>query len=222
MSGRSYGATWRTSEPRRADAVEQDIRAELEAHLALRADAEVAEGCAPDDARARATEAFGDFEGVVEQCRRVRLEEMYVMQNATMVLMAATVAAVLFLAGATFAWRQDTHATLEELRAEVSTLNASLGVEPSLADGALPMFAGAQTPREIVFRVGDRVSYLDATYASGISGDVIVARDGKVLLEDIGWFHLEGLTRAEAERELSEAYAALYADAPDIKLLLEE
>lgn len=218
MSARSDGVVWGASDARRAEAVEQDIRAELEAHLALRAEDEVGQGRAPEEARARAAEAFGDFERVVEECRRVRLREVYLMQSATMALMAATVAAVLLLAGATFAWRQDTHATLEELRTELSSLNAAVHGPASGASGVERATEPAE-PREIVLRVGDTVSYCDSL--SGVSGTGKIARDGELLLPDVGWFHLEGLSRPAAERALTEAFLAYYEDV-DIKLELVE
>ena len=83
----SLGLFLKPPDPRPAGEIDDDIEAELRAHIELRArDNAVEEGLSTDAARRRAEEQFGNVEQIRSACRRIQLGERIVLQRINLAL----------------------------------------------------------------------------------------------------------------------------------------
>jgi len=183
-------------------AIERDVEAELAAHLALAAEALEAEGHAPGEARALARERFGDLERVRRECLRIRLGGSHAMKIALLVSNLVLVAALL----------------VALLVARAQHVRAQEAMERAMNAQAVALEAAerardAATPHgPVVVEVGDVIETFDQHRQVDFSEQVAVQPDGKVLLHDVGWVEVAGLTREGVENRLTEAYAPYYQD----------
>ncbi len=211
---------------RSVDDVDGEIREELELHLALRTEANIAAGMDPDAARRDAEARFGDVEKIRRSCRRVQLGERIMLQRAKTALLGVLVIAVGFLAVDSYLMRRETTASMVRMSSAMNEMTWALrGEEPPAFEArglvTLPELFASRQPREVVIRVGDQLKIQDFNNV-GLDITERVARDGMVLVPDVGWVPVAGLTRAEVEKTLSEAYAPFYASPPDVKVKVVE
>jgi protein involved in polysaccharide export with SLBB domain len=194
-------------------AVARDVEAELAAHLELAAEALQGEGHAPEAARRLARERFGDLDRVRRECLSVRLGGIHVMKKLLVVVNLVLLAALAAAAG--FAYLGHTRAVLameqaqlalEQARAEAARAEA-LAVDVSRLQAAV-----APALEAVVVEVGDVIEILDQHRIVDLSEQALVQPDGKVLLHDVGWIDVVGLTREQVEQRLAEAYAPYYQD----------
>lgn len=87
----------RLPDPRPIGEIEEDIRAELEFHLEMRAQDNVRAGMPLDEARADALRRFGDFDRIRRTCRRIQLGDRIMLQRIQAVLTAVLLVAVVVL-----------------------------------------------------------------------------------------------------------------------------
>lgn len=178
-----------------ARAVDADIRAELESHLALCEDHLIAEGCSPRHARELARLRFGDFERTARACRRQKLKGPLMLQRLHLATTALLAAVVVW-----FGYRaQENARVVAALQSTDASSRAALPLEPVIVE----------RNDAIVLRSPGR---------SELQGvDSMVDSDGTVLLPELGHVFLAGMTRDEAEATLREAYAP-YFDGLDLHI----
>jgi protein involved in polysaccharide export with SLBB domain len=184
-------------------AVARDVEAELDAHLELAAEVLEAEGRTPDEARALARERFGDMERIRRDCMRIRTGGNHAMKIALLVSNVVLVAALL----------------VSLLIARAQHVRAQEAMERALEAQAAALQAERQgraaTPPvvdHVVVEVGDVIETFDQHRNIDFSERAVVQPDGQVLLHDVGWIEVAGLTRQEVELHLTEAYADYYQD----------
>lgn len=191
--------------------LEEDVRLELEAHLALAAEDELRRGCAPAEAERRARERFGDPIPVHAACVREKALERILMQRLLLVLVVLLTVAVGFLAAHTHAMRRDTERTLARLE---DALLRSPGVALRGDDG-LPAYIPTPRPipsTEIVVQVGDVLELVELLHNKDLNGErVLVHEDGRVLLPHHGWLQVAGLNQPEVEALLQQTYEQYYS-----------
>jgi len=181
--------------------VEADIRAELEAHLALSEEALRAEGRTHDEAESEARERFGDLERTLRACRRVRLGGRLMLVRIQWVLIALLAASTVAFA---FYGRQSS------ARAAVQARMAMEDARQSMA--ALASARSREPVEAIVVRVGDVLETFDRSRMRDIGTQTSVQRDGQALFPEIGWIEVAGKTRQEVEGLLTTAYRSVYED----------
>lgn len=166
-------------------AVDADIRAELESHLALCEDHLIAEGCSPRHARELARLRFGDFERTARACRRQKLKRPLMLQRLHLATTALLAAAVVW-----FGYRaQENARVVAALQSSETSSREALPLEP------------------VVVERDDTIVLLD-DYNHELQAEMsYVESDGTVLLPVIGRVFLAGMTREEAEELLRDAYA---------------
>jgi Bacterial Ig-like domain len=94
----SIAAQLPTADRRSIRDVEQEIRDELEVHLAMRTDELRQRGLPPAEARAAAVARFGDVERIRRACRKALLGERIMLQRLQVALIAVLLLAVIVLA----------------------------------------------------------------------------------------------------------------------------
>lgn len=174
-----------------------DVRAEIAFHLELLAEDHRARGLDPEAARRAAEADFGDPEEIIRQCQRFHgrkhamLQKFHVAFSVVMLIALAVLTlqnrALVARSEAAMARSMDSMSMLSELR--------------------------QRTPvDEIVIAVGDEVEIREA-FSNFDPVRARVARDGKLLLPGIGWLHVAGLTRAEAEKRATDRCTEYYQEA---------
>lgn len=186
----------------RATRLDAEIRAELDHHLELAAEALREEGFAPAAAEREARRRFGDYDHVRRACLRANLRGTVMLRR----LHAATTI-LLFLSVLWLVWVNAVER--ERLRAAAQETHERL-------QSAL---AARETPGELVLEVGDRVTFVDP-YNPELATTEEVALDGHVLVPGAGWIPVAGLSRPEAERTVTEALRPYYREV-DVKLKVE-
>ena len=188
-------------------AIERDVEAELAAHLALSAEALEDEGHPADEAQRLARERFGDIGRIRRECLRARLGGIHAMKK---LLIASNVVLLLALAAALLMMRAQTaraRAAMEQAMA------AEMDARAQAAAAAQQAELAARVPVvRITVEVGDEIETLDRHHRIDFGERAIVQPDGKVLLHDVGWIAVHGLSREEVEQRLTEAYAPYYED----------
>jgi len=101
--------------------VEQEIRDELEFHLAMRADELVQRGLPAAEARAAAADRFGDVERIRRVCRKVLLGERIMLQRLQVALIVALLFAVIALAYQVYS----TQRTMAEVSDQLAQLRSA-------------------------------------------------------------------------------------------------
>ena len=121
----------RPPDPRPLREIEADVDEELRFHLDASAQALADEGLDGDAARAEALRRFGDVDQVRRACVRTTLGERLVLQRIQFVLIAALLAAVVFLLVSNRAATAQAQAAAERARtlALMAELQARLAVE---------------------------------------------------------------------------------------------
>ena len=185
-------------------AVERDVEAELEAHLAQAAAELEAGGTAPDDARRMARERFGDLERIRAECLRIRMGGMHAMNK----LLVGALVAVSFALLATLAasYTLYTRARMAQEVAMAAQVEARYA-----ADRAREVEAQAQ-PQEISVEIGDALELVESHGYFARSQNPVVQRDGKVLIPDVGWVDVAGLTREQVEQRLRKSLEPFYEE----------
>lgn len=183
--------------------VEAEILEELRFHVDTRIENNIAAGMDPDEARRDAEARFGDFDRIRDACRWVQLGERIMIQRIHFALTVVLVAALAFVGLEFFSLRESVH-------------RMSVGQGPMMR----PLF-GLGSGAEIHIGIGDQLEVLDFGQNELVATEK-VALDGKVLLPELGWVDLVGLSREEAEKELSERYRPYFAHEPDIKIRVEK
>ena len=120
----------RAPDPRPVALVDEEIREELEFHLAMQAEANQQAGLSPVEARAKALDRFGSPEKIAKQCRQVRIGDRIVLQRLHAALTAALVVAVVWLGYALYRRQQANETAMEQLRAKLATIES----QPQEAD----------------------------------------------------------------------------------------
>jgi hypothetical protein len=193
------------------DTVEAAVRAELEHHLACAAQDLIADGHAPEAARREAARRFGDLEAVRRECVRIQTRGDLMRKRLHLALTTVLALGVAYLV---LAQRQTT------MRARLEAEHAR-----ELAAQLQDRLQERQRPgpvEHIVIGVGDELGLVDFTQSNTLylpGNSMRVAADGKVLVPDVGWIHVAGLTREEAEARLTEALAP-YHDGIDVKVIV--
>lgn len=123
----SFVGRFSAADPRSISAVEQEIREELEFHLAMRTEELVRDGMSADDARAAAEAQFGNFDCVYRSCRHALLGDRIMFQR----LQTGTIAALL-LAVVALAYHSHSSQSANQLAiAEMATQLAALRSAPA-------------------------------------------------------------------------------------------
>jgi len=95
------------------------------------------------------------------------------------------------------------HSRIDALLAEVGQLQV-VASSAAMPDQSLPS-------THPTIRIGDTVRITD-DYNPELNAEKGVAADGKILVPDVGWIHVVGLTREEAEGRLQEACDPFFVD----------
>ena len=187
--------------------IERDVEAELAAHLELAAEALEVAGHAPEEARQLARHRFGDLGRIRNECLSVRLGGIHAMKKLLVVSNLVLVALLLISLLVARAQHVRAQEALQVAMVEAERARALAAQTAEQARGA------AATPVEhIVVEVGDLLETFDQHRNIDFSEQAAVQADGKVLLHDVGWVDVAGLTREEVEQRLTEAYAPYYKD----------
>ena len=163
-------------------AVEADIRAELESHLALCEEELIAEGCTPEHARELARLRFGNFERTARACRNQKLRGTLMLQRIHLITTACLFAAVVW-----FGLQAHSNARI------VAALKSG-----EVARAPLPL-------EEVILNRGDSI-ILTFSYNPEYNTIAKLDIDGTVLLQNLGHVLLAGKTRAAAEEYLRAQY----------------
>jgi hypothetical protein len=108
-------AVLRLPETRPIGQVEEEIRDELDFHLAMRTEENLKQGLSPDAAHADALRRFGDLGRVYRDCRRTLLGERIMLQRLQTLLMVVLLAAVAALGLQFYRWRQNQDALIAQM-----------------------------------------------------------------------------------------------------------
>jgi len=185
------------------DAIERDVRAELEAHLEHAIVDRVESGLDPESARLEAHEVFGDYDGTVHACVRQKLGGRLMWAK----IHVAVTAVLLVGLGLTI---HRSYAMQEQLQLEAQEARA-IAVE----------FAERKEPREIRLGVGDRITVI-STYHQDLTQKTFVEQDGTALFPPAGRLHVHGLTRGQLEELLNESFAAFYTAPVEVYVRVEQ
>jgi len=186
-------------------AIEADIRAELESHLALAQDELIASGSDEESAQELALERFGNFERTVRACRRQKLKEKIMLQRLQFTATLALLGAVAY-----FGVRAERLANLLEPMA------AQAEVEEPDRFNNVPFTPAAAGP--VIVQIGDSIEVRSSRYST-LRATESVASDGTVLLTELGHVQVIGKTRIEVEEQLRLEYEPYYGD--DVELFVK-
>lgn len=141
----ALGAFARPPDPRPTRAVVDDIAAELDFHLAMRAAELERAGLAPAAAAEEARRRFGDRAVIERQCRQTQLGERIMLQRFQVAVLIVVVAALGGLLWQNRSLQQDYARTVDALRAQIAELgkNATEKSPAPIAAVTLPTFPRA-------------------------------------------------------------------------------
>ena len=197
----------RSADPRFLGGIEEDVRLEIEAHLAMRTEDNIAAGMNPAAARRDAEQRFGDVEAIARACEKNWSGGRTMLQRIHVVVSIAL--------AATLVWMLAENRKLEAVGAASRMMAEERAAHLQAAEDELR--AKYEPAGDLVFRVGDRVEL------RGINNMVeVVQRDGNLLLPDIGWFHVAGRARSEVEAELMKKYKDLSGEDLPLNLVVVE
>jgi hypothetical protein len=186
--------------------LDEDVRLEIEAHLAMRTEDNVAAGMEPAAARRDAERRFGDVEAIARACREPWIGGRIMLQRAFLVVTLVLALGIAWM----FLQNRRLVAQTEQARAVAMERTAvALQAERELR-------LQYETSGDLVFRVGDRVDI------RGFSADIVevVQRDGKLLVPDVGWLDVAGRPRTEVEAELRQALEPYWEHVPTVNLVV--
>lgn len=195
-----------------AEAVDADIRAELEAHLELAEEALRGEGRTPEEARREARERFGDFERTLRACRRERMGGRLMLVRIQWVLIALLTLSTLGLA----LYGRD--------RAVDMAMQRDLAMAQAAEAHAMRLELqqrGRREPvAEIVVGVGDKL-VVQCPRNPGPNHVAEVQLDGQALFKDLGWVSVAGKSRPQVEELLTARYAPFYEDTGPVYVIVK-
>lgn len=194
------------ADSRSAAEVAAEVRAELEHHLALAAQALEARGLAPEEARREAARGFGDASRIERQCVRIRIGDRTMWQRVH-----AGFTLLLLLTIVLLAWR----GRAAQIQARETATQALESLQAALAS-RLEAERVAPVLEPVIVRPGDRLTFVDR-YNPGLDVTRTVAEDGKVLVPEVGWVLVAGLTREEVEESLGELLRRYFLEV-DLKI----
>jgi len=186
------------------ETVAAEIRQELEAHLEMRTEDNVTQGMDPLEARRDAERRFGDVDRIERACRAHSIGGRIMLQRINLALTG--------ILGITVIW--------------MFVQNHHLRVQTVLAQDRMMAFSEAiNLEREratqvetIEIAVGDEIEVHDMA-GHWVPFTVRVARDGKLLLPEVGWVDVAGLQRQAAEERVTKVLSQ-YFQGVDVKLVV--
>ena len=202
--GAHLGLHWRAPEAASIEEVDADIDEELAFHVDTAAREYEAQGLDKEAARRAAERSFGDLERIRRACRRQRLGERIMLQR---IQLGATLALILTVGVFAQQWstaRARNAEAIVDLREQVALLLT--GLEGREASAAAP-----EPVEHIIVQVGDELEVRFLLHAARNVTEK-VARDGKILLPEIGWVGVAGKTREDVESLLRSSYEPYYAE----------
>ncbi|MCP3918597.1 MAG: hypothetical protein GY711_23870 [bacterium] len=206
------GLHLRAPDARPIGVVQAEIDEELAFHLDASARELVRAGAEPKEAACEARRRFGDLADIRRACRRQKLGERIVIQRIQMVLILLLVLSVGVLAQQWSSTSRQQQDAIHALRNHVAEL--------SRGTGGLAQAAPTGPVEHVIYAVGDRLRIANVTGNHEPNVHATVARDGKILLPEIGWVDIAGKAREDVEGLLTKTYLQYYEHA-DIKIVLE-
>lgn len=202
----AIGLFRRAPEPRSAAEIEVDVRAEIEHHLACKERELVEQGQSPAQARAEALERFGDVALAREACLRIQMGERIMLQRIHFAVTVSLFVAVLALTWTSYASAARARELAQAMRAE------AVAREEAARRARQPV-------EHIVIAVGDHLELVDQ-YNDELHCKLTVSADGKILVPEVGWVAVAGLTREDAEKTLTEVLSRYYVEC-DVKVVVQ-
>lgn len=135
-----------TPDPRPVLEIDDEIREELDFHIAMRTQDNVAAGMTPDEARHDALRRFGDFERIRRACRRIRVGERIMLQRIQTLLTVVLLAAVVFLGMAHYDARRAQEVAAAKMTEALERIAAESRQRSSLAEAELTAKLAAAPP----------------------------------------------------------------------------
>jgi len=201
MAWRDFAARFETGALQRA--VERDVEAEIEAHLAEAAAALEVEGLAPDEARARARQRFGDFDKIRAECLRIRMGGLHAMNKLLVgALIVVTLALLATITGSYWLYARARMAQGLAMAARTQALEAEQRAHESEAQAL---------PQEITVAIGDELELVESMHPE-LQLHTVVQSDGKALFPEVGWVDVAGLSREQVEERLRQQFAPFYEE----------
>ena len=147
----ALGLWWAETALPSAAAVEADIDAELQGHLAMLQDELRAAGLDEEAAHAEAQRRFGDARAVFRACRHIRLRQRIMIRRINLAALVLMAAAAVFFALQARSTRLQSRLVIEDLQAELAHARERLSAqEQSAADGVLgSLVADAASARQL-------------------------------------------------------------------------
>jgi hypothetical protein len=132
-------------DPRPLGQIDDDILDELQSHIEMRTQDNLAAGMTADAARQDALRRFGDFERTRRECRRVRVGERIMLQRLQAVLTVVLVGAVAYLAVAHYRGQCANEAALAKMSQALESIAGS-AAGPSAAEAELKAMLASTAP----------------------------------------------------------------------------
>ena len=191
--------------------IQEDVEEELNFHLEMLAKDLEMEGHAPEEAARLAQIRFGDQGIILSACLRQNPTESTMLQKTQFVF---TLLLILGLGFAMHGWSRASQTQAEEVQALRATIADFLDQErSSLAVDSL-------VPRSTI-AVGDTLWLLDGEHPGEFSSKSVVALDGKLLVPNVGWLQVEGLTLAQLEKVLNDKLGPFFVTPPRVGAAFE-
>jgi RNA polymerase sigma-70 factor (ECF subfamily) len=114
-------------DPRPFAEVDDDIRDELQFHIAMRTQENIAAGMEPNEALEDARSRFGDFERIRRECRRVRVGDRVMLQRIQVLLTIVLLGAVIFLGVAYYSGQRAQEAAVAKMTEALEKIAAASG-----------------------------------------------------------------------------------------------
>jgi hypothetical protein len=115
-------------------AVEEDIRRELEFHLRSSEELLIAGGMPAAEASAEARRRFGDFDSVLADCRRIRLQRRIMIQRVNTFLLGLLVVAVAFFLMEAWSSRAEHRQAVADLESRLDRIGTLLSEKQDAGD----------------------------------------------------------------------------------------
>jgi RNA polymerase sigma-70 factor (ECF subfamily) len=133
-------------DPRPIAEVDDEIWDELQFHIAMRRQENIAAGMAPDEAEEDARSRFGDIERIRRACRRIRIGDRIMLQRIHVVLTIVLLGAVIFLGVAYYSGQRAQEAAVVKMTEALEKIAAGSGERTSLAEAQLAAKLAAAPP----------------------------------------------------------------------------
>ncbi len=126
-----------TSDPRPIAEIDEDISEELQFHIEMRTEDNLATGMTPEGARHDALRRFGDFERIRGACRRIRVGERIMLQRIQTLLTVVLLGALIFLGVAHYNGQRAQEAAVAKMTEALERIAAVSRERSSLAEAEL-------------------------------------------------------------------------------------